>query len=326
MKTHFPLLLAKRNRLLAFLLSVLCALPAAAHGPADYVALYKEAAKSVVGVENDFGSGSGVIISPEGHILTNAHVIYDYDYGESEHNDVFLYDWNVAEAKIIGYDLDSDIALLKIDAETPLPAVKIGDSSELQTGEPVLAIGHPRGHDYSLSTGVISSLDRFSPGPNAEITAAACSVPWIQTDAAINGGNSGGPLLNDDGEVIGIISWGDDLGDDAGLNFAVPINVAMFIQEILRDEEYVPWGILGVYAELNDLGYEVLQVNKGSGAEAAGIVPGDLIIEYNDEPVVSGYFGCVLEENEIPIKLIRDDEELILPVTLGPFEGEGRLL
>ncbi len=245
---------------------------------------------------------------------------------------MLLHDGNVAEAEIIGYDLDSDIALLKIEAEAPLAVAKIGDSSELRTGEAVLAIGHPGDYYYSLSTGVISAPVRISPGPLADVTAAACSLPWIQTDAVINGGNSGGPLLNDSGEVVGIISWSDAWGvDDSGLNFAVPINVAMFIQEKLLDEGYVPWGILGVYGGLDDTSYDeegfmVFQVNKGSGAEAAGIVPGDLIIEYNEEPFIDGYFSCVLEGTEIPVKLIRDGEEYVLPVTLGPSETEGDLL
>lgn len=322
------------NRLLsAALLLVPCGLPVAAHGP-DYAALYEEATQSVVWIKNEVFEGAGVIITPDGYILTNAHVIHD-GHEVLEQNFALLHNRSVMEAEVIGYDWHSDIALLKIDAEEPLPAAAIGDSSELKTGDAAFAIGHPRGHYYSLSTGVISSLERVLPGPNSEVVVGACSVPWIQTDVAINSGNSGGPLLNGDGEVIGIISWGDDLGDDSGLNFAVPINGAMFIQEWLRDEGRVPWGILGVYADYhsvtdvmnNDIqGFLVHQVNKGSGAEAAGILPGDVIIEYNDEIVVGGgFFRCVLEGREIPIKLIRDDEEIDLLVTLSATEEDGFL-
>ena len=246
---------------------------------------------------------------------------------------MLLHDGRVPEATIIGYDHYSDIALLKIDAGEPVPVAKIGDSGKLRPGDAALAIGHPEGNFYSLSTGVVSSIDGFWPGPNHEAP-AVCSLSWLQTDAAINSGNSGGPLLNDVGEVIGIISWAQTLGDDSGLNFAVPINDAMIVQEVLRDLGAVPWGILGVYVDhyvtTDAMGHEVEglrvhQVNRDSGAEEAGIAVGDVIIEYNDEPYFDGYFGCVPEGEEIAIRLIRDGKEVVLQVTLSAIEEDGFL-
>ncbi|MBF2736026.1 MAG: trypsin-like peptidase domain-containing protein [Betaproteobacteria bacterium AqS2] len=320
-----------RSRLLAVLFLILCGLPAAAHGPADYAALYEETSKSVVYIENEAGLGAGVIISPDGYILTNAHVIYDYESYQALDSFVLLHDYSDAEAEIIGYDHYSDIALLKIEVDEPLPAAKIGDSSELKVGNAVLAIGHPEDFDYSLSTGVISSTERFETGPNLGVP-ALCRLPWLQTDAAINSGNSGGPLLNDKGEVVGIISWGNTAGDDSGLNFAMPIDLAMLIQDWLRDSETgtIPWGVLGVYVDyvVNEddvYGLWVNQVNRDSGAEAAGIQVGDLIIEYDGLPIYDTYFGCELEGTQIPITLIRDDEEMILSVTLSAIGDEGFL-
>ena len=323
---------SKRFRRLMFLLLALGPLLASAHGPTDYAALYEEASKTVVGVF-PLG-GSGVIISPEGHILTNAHVIYDYESREVVMSTVVLHDGSVVKAEVIGYDHYSDIALLQIDVDEPLPAAKIGDLNDLRTGDPVLAIGHPEGHYYSLSTGVVSSTQRVLPGPNLEAP-AVCSIPWIQTDAVINGGNSGGPLLNDSGEVIGIISWSDSWGpDDNGLNFAVPIKWAMFIQDELLASGSIRWGILGVYADYTTVtdamgdninGLVVTQVNKGSGAEAAGIEVGDVIIEYNHEQVYDGFFRCVPEGVEIPVTLMRGEEEIDLSVTLSAIVSDGFL-
>ena len=323
-------------RLLAILFLVLSILPAAAHGPVDYAELYKEVSKSVVEVKDaEGGHGTGVIISSDGYILTNAHVIYDYETDQEADISVFLYDGREMDAEIIGYDHYSDIALLKINVAGHLFAAKIGDSDELHIGNVVLAIGHPHRFDYSLSSGVVSYLNRLVADYSQ-----ACSTPFIQTDAASNPGNSGGPLLNAEGEVVGIITWGeqdDTYGSGSiGIEFAVPINLAMQVQNKLRESMPIRWGMLGVYLddEIYSVssettggsvhGFLVNKVNKGSGAEAAGIKQGDVIIEY-DNKIVNNLndFPCLIAGTEVAIKVMRKGIAIPLTVTLGAIEDGG---
>ena len=328
---------SKGRDLLALLLLVLCTLPVAAHGPADYAELYKEVSKSVVEVRDaEGGIGTGVIISPDGYIITNAHVIHDYESDELFDSTVFLHDGREAEVKIIGYDHYSDIALIKVDVDELLPAAKIGDSDELRVGNVVLAIGHPHNFDYSLSSGVVSYLNRLVADPGFE-----CSTPYIQTDTASNPGNSGGPLLNAKGEVVGIISWGEQDetrgSGSIGLEFAVPINLAMQIQAGMGKSSSIRWGVLGVYLEEDVVsvfdvkgnsveGFRINKVNEDSGAEAAGIEPGDVIVEYNHMEVDDlNDFPCLMAGNEVPIKLIRAGQEIDLMVTLGAIEDGGSI-
>ena len=364
---------SRSQRLLAVLLLALCALPTAAHGPTDYAALFEEASKSVVsvnsvtvldssqqqfpfffgvpenngGLESPFrssGFGSGVIISADGYILTNAHVIFDDQENQVVDSiQVILHDKRKVAAKVIGYDRYSDIALLKIDVEDPLPAAKIGDSDELRIGNAVLAIGHPLGLDYSLTSGVVSSLNRSLAGGDS----FERFVPFIQTDAAINPGNSGGPLLNARGEVIGINSriFAGRGGGFIGYSFAVPINLAMNVQTKLRGSGTIRRGMLGVTfnpegiteadAKVWGLGENVRgvlvnEVIEGSGAEAGGIEPGDVIIEYdgkaiNDPNDFPRFIADTEPGTEVPIKLIRQGGEMVLDVTIGAIEDGGRL-
>ncbi|MBF2734490.1 MAG: trypsin-like peptidase domain-containing protein [Betaproteobacteria bacterium AqS2] len=320
-QTHKPALL------LGFLLFVLTMFPAVGHGPVDYSELYEKVSKSVVDIHDaeGYGGGTGVIISPDGYILTNAHVIYDYRNDEVIESLVSLQDKREARAQIIGYDQHTDIALLKIEFDEDLPAVQIGNSDRLRVGNSVLAIGHPEYYDYSLSSGVVSYLDRFQQAPTYD--ALECTVPFIQTDAAINEGNSGGPLLNDSGELIGIISAASNYGDDAGLNFAVPINLAMEVEQELRESGKSRWGMLGVYLEHGyDGGLLVNKISEGSGAEAAGIEPGDVIVEYNYMEVGNlNDFPCLMAGKKVPVKVIREGQELDLTVTLGAIEDGGRV-
>ncbi|MBF2736027.1 MAG: trypsin-like peptidase domain-containing protein [Betaproteobacteria bacterium AqS2] len=359
--------------LAAVLLLALCALPTAAHGPSDYADLFEEASKSVVsvnsvtvldgsqqqfpfffgvpennnGLESPFrssGFGSGVIITPDGYILTNAHVIFDDQENQVVDSiEVILHDKRKVAAEVIGYDRYSDIALLKIDVEDPLPAAKIGDSDTLRIGNAVLAIGHPLGLDYSLTSGVVSSLNRSLAGGDS----FERFVPFIQTDAAINPGNSGGPLLNAQGEVIGINSriFAGRGGGFIGYSFAVPINLAMSVQTKLRGTGTIRRGMLGVTfnpegiteadAKVWGLGDDVRgvlvnEVIEGTGAEAGGIEPGDVIIEYdgkaiNDPNDFPRFIADTEPGTEVPIKLIRQGEEMVLPVTIGAIDDGGRL-
>tara|TARA_B100000029_G_scaffold323512_1_gene315884 strand:- start:6096 stop:7493 length:1398 start_codon:yes stop_codon:yes gene_type:complete len=228
--------------------------------------------------------GSGFIVSDDGYILTNNHVVQDAD-----EIIVRLNDRRELEAVLIGADPSSDLAVLKVDADD-LPTVELGDSDKLDVGEWVVAIGSPFGFDYSVTAGIVSAKGRSLPNENY--------VPFIQTDVAINPGNSGGPLFNLDGQVVGINSQiYTRSGGFMGVSFAIPINVAMDVAEQLKSKGKVSRGWLGVVIqEVNkDLaesfgldraaGALVVQVVDGSPAEASGLVSGDIIVKVNGKAV-----------------------------------------
>lgn len=226
------------------------------------------------------GLGSGFIISNDGVILTNAHVVADADEVT-----VKLTDKREYKAKVLGLDKPSDVAVLKIEAKN-LPTVKVGDPKNSRVGEWVVAIGAPFGFENSVTAGIISAKSRTLPDDTY--------VPFLQTDVAINPGNSGGPLFNLNGEVIGINSQiYSQSGGYQGLSFAIPIDVAMKVEHQLIDHGKVSRGRLGVTIqavsqELADSfgldgakGALVSSVEKGSPAEKSGIEPGDVILKFN---------------------------------------------
>jgi serine protease Do len=228
--------------------------------------------------------GSGFIVSQDGYLLTNAHVVEGADEVT-----VRLTDKREFKAKIIGADKRSDIALLKIEA-SGLPAVKMGDPGQLKVGEWVVAIGSPFGFDNSVTAGIVSAKGRSLPQENY--------VPFIQTDVAINPGNSGGPLFNLRGEVVGINSQiYSRSGGYMGVSFAIPIDVAMEIQNQLRVSGKVSRGRLGVVIqevskELAEslalgkpMGAVVNAVEKGGPADKAGLEPGDVILKFDGKPI-----------------------------------------
>jgi serine protease Do len=230
------------------------------------------------------GVGSGFIISPDGFILTNAHVVAD-----AAEVTVKLTDKREFKAKVIGADTRTDVALVKIDGKG-LPTVKIGDPEKASVGEWVAAIGSPFGLENSVTAGIISAKSRSLSGESI--------VPFIQTDVAVNPGNSGGPLFNMNGEVIGINSQiYSRTGGYMGLSFAIPIDVAMNIKEDLQKHGRVSRGRLGVsiqsvsreLAESFGLskpqGALVAGVEEGSAAQKAGIIPGDIILSLNDRAI-----------------------------------------
>ncbi len=218
------------------------------------------------GDETSSGTGSGFIIDKDGHILTNYHVIEGAD---SVH--VNLANGSTHDAKIIGQDASNDVAVLKIEAPAAqLVPVALGDSSKLLVGQKILAVGNPFGLERTLTTGIISSLDRSLKAKNGRMIKGI-----IQTDAAINPGNSGGPLLNSRGEVIGmntaIIS---QVGQSAGISFAVPINaIQRILHSLIHNGRVIraDLGITRVYRGNN--GLLVLGVSEGGPAERAGIKP-----------------------------------------------------
>ncbi len=226
------------------------------------------------------GLGSGFIISPDGVILTNAHVVADADEVT-----VKLTDKREYKAKVLGLDKPSDVAILKIDAKN-LPTVKIGDPKNSRVGEWVVAIGAPFGFENSVTAGIVSAKSRTLPDENY--------VPFLQTDVAINPGNSGGPLFNLNGEVIGINSQiYSRSGGYQGLSFAIPIDVAMKVEHQLIDHGKVNRGRLGITIQTvnqelansfglgSPKGALVSSVEKDSPAEKSGIEPGDVILKFN---------------------------------------------
>jgi serine protease Do len=228
--------------------------------------------------------GSGFIISPDGYILTNAHVVKDAD-----NIVVHLSDRRERPAKLVGLDERTDVAVLKIKMDD-LPTVDIGNSDDLKVGQWVLAIGSPFGFEETATQGIISALGRSLPNDTY--------VPFIQTDVAVNPGNSGGPLFTTDGKVIGINSQiYSNTGGYMGLSFAIPINVAMQVAKQLETKGYSTHGWLGVsiqpvsqeLAEAFGLkrphGTVVAQVMPDSPAQKAGLKSGDIILSYDGQKI-----------------------------------------
>ena len=275
--------------------------------------------------------GSGFIISKDGYILTNRHVIDDADKIE-----VRLSDRRYFEAKVIGSDKASDVALIKIDADN-LPTVKIGKSKNLQVGEWVLAIGSPFGFDHSVTAGIVSAKGRSLPSENY--------VPFIQTDVAINPGNSGGPLINMDGEVVGVNAQiYSQTGGFMGLSFAIPIELAMNVVDQLRETGHVSRGYLGVLIQDVDRnlaesfgltqphGALVTQVMPDTPAEAAGLQTGDIIVRFNGQYVnhsseLPPLVGSTPVGEDATVEIIREGHAKALKLRIGQLpEGEEQAL
>ncbi len=272
------------------------------------------------------GLGSGFIISEDGYILTAAHVVKDAD-----NILVRLSDRRELEAKVIGVDERTDVALIKIDAKD-LPTAHIGDSDKLQVGEWVLAIGAPFGFEYSATQGIVSALGRNLPSESY--------VPFIQTDVAVNPGSSGGPLINGDGEVVGINSQiFSRSGGYMGLSFAIPINVAMNVAKQLQTKGYVSRGWLGVLiqpvtkelAESFGLdrptGALIAQVMPDSPASEARLQPGDIILEFDGHKVESSgqlppIVGNTPVGKRVKIKILRDGKPRTVEVTIRELKEE----
>ena len=222
--------------------------------------------------ESSSGSGSGFVIDKKGHLLTNFHVIQGADVVR-----VTLFDGSAHPAKVIGVDASNDVAVLKVDAEPArLHPVVLGDSSRVLVGQKIMAIGNPFGLERTLTTGIVSSLDRSLKAKNGRTIKGI-----IQTDAAINPGNSGGPLLNSQGQVIGmntaIIS---SVGQSAGVSFAVPMNsISRILRQLIEQGRVLraELGVTRVYT--TEEGLLVLALAEGGPAESAGIKPIQLKIE-----------------------------------------------
>ncbi len=270
--------------------------------------------------------GSGFIISSDGYVLTNAHVV-----DAADEITVRLTDKREFKAKVIGADKRTDLALLKLDA-TGLPAVRFGDPAKLKVGEWVLAIGSPFGFENTVTAGIVSAKGRSLPQENF--------VPFIQTDVAINPGNSGGPLFNMRGEVIGINSQiYSRTGGFMGLSFAIPADVALDVQKQLKDKGRVARGRIGVVIQevTRDLatsfgldrarGALVNSVEKASPAEKAGVETTDIIVSFDGKQVEASsdlprIVGSTRPGSNVPLEVWRKGAVKKLSITVGELQED----
>ncbi|MCB1730220.1 MAG: DegQ family serine endoprotease [Halieaceae bacterium] len=270
------------------------------------------------------GMGSGFIISADGYIVTNNHVV---DGADSVL--VRMSDRREFDAEVIGTDPRSDLALLRIDAKD-LPVLKLAKNGELEVGEWVLAIGSPFGLDYSVTAGIVSAMGRSLPTERNENY-----VPFIQTDVAINPGNSGGPLFNLDGEVVGVNSQiFTRSGGSIGLSFAIPVRVVRNVVEQLKADGRVTRGWLGVTIQDVDKnlaesfgldrprGALVVEVAEGGPAEDAGLQAGDIILSFDGTEIPTSaqlphVVGLVSPGTEVTVEVMRDRKRRTIDVEVG---------
>ena len=271
------------------------------------------------------GLGSGFVISSDGYILTNNHVIDDANQIK-----IKLADGKEYDAKVVGRDPKTDLALLKAEGVSGLQPLQLGDSDSLKVGNWVVAIGSPFGLDQTVTAGIVSAKGRvIGSGPYDN---------FIQTDASINPGNSGGPLLNTEGEVIGInTAIFSQSGGNVGIGFAIPVNMAKEIVPQLKDKGHVTRGWLGVgiqkvtpelsksFGLKDEKGALVSQVAKGGPADKGGIETGDVIVEFNGKKVSDSndlprMVASIPVGKTVPVKLLRGGNVVDREVKIGEME------
>ena len=280
--------------------------------------------------------GSGFIIDPSGYIVTNYHVIDGADsikvrFGED--SDAQSYD-----AKVIGSDKETDLALLKIDTKKKLPAVPFGDSDKLRVGDTVLAVGNPFGLGGTVTAGIVSALGRGRDMMNREI-GPSDYVDFIQTDAAINKGNSGGPLFDVKGEVVGVNSAiYSPNGGSVGVGFAIPSNIVKTVVAQLKTDGSVKRGWLGVSIQnvtpdiaeasgLKDTKGAIIADVSSNGPSAGKLKSGDIILKFDGKEVPSSdalprIVASTPQSKTVPVEIMRDGKRMTVPVTVGKRTDE----
>ncbi len=271
------------------------------------------------------GLGSGFIISPDGYVLTNAHVVADTDQVT-----VKLTNKREYQAKVIGADPYTDVALIKIDGKD-LPVVNLGDPNNLEPGEWVAAIGAPFGFENSITVGVVSAKGRVLPNGSY--------VPFIQTDVAVNPGNSGGPLFSTRGDVIGINSQiYSQTGGYMGISFAIPIDIALDISKQLRETGKVTRGRIGIQSQeltielASALGLKeprgvlVAAVQRSGPADQAGMQPGDVILSFDGKEVhnpadLARLVGGSRPGSTVSAEVWRKDKAVALKIQVDELKG-----
>jgi len=270
--------------------------------------------------------GSGFIIREDGYLVTNAHVV-----GDAERIQVRLTDGRRFEGKVVGLDERVDLALVKIDAKG-LPVASLGDSNRTRVGEFVLALGHPFGLEQTVSFGIVSRK-------GAPIQVAAPGFEFIQTDAAVNPGNSGGPLVNMAGEVVGVNSMAAINGT---IGFAIPVNLVKALLPQLAEKGKVEWGWLGVsIAEVPDeeaakfglkeaKGVLIRQVVAGQPADQGGIKANDVVVSVDGSPVegprdLQRIISSTPVGTSVKISLMREGKATEVAVTVGAYQAQPRV-
>ena len=271
--------------------------------------------------------GSGFIISADGYVLTNNHVVDGADQVT-----VRLSDRRELDAKVVGTDAQYDIALLKLNA-TNLPVVSLGDSKGVKAGQWVVAIGSPFGFDHSVTAGIVSAIGRNFGGADQQY------VPFIQTDVPINRGNSGGPLFNLNGQVVGINSQiFSNTGGFMGVSFAIPIDIALSAVDQIKTSGRVSRGMIGVQIQNIDRenakalglprigGALVNKVTPGSGADKAGVQVGDVITSFGGRDIATSadlppLVGSTKPGTTSDLVIYRDGKTMTLPVSVGELPG-----
>ncbi len=272
------------------------------------------------------GLGSGFVVSPEGHVITNHHVV-----GGAPSAQVRLRDGRRFTARVLGSDRRTDLAVIKIEGAKDLPVMRLGDSDALQVGELVMALGNPFGLEQSVSLGIVSRKPA-RPG------VAGPGFQFIQTDAAVNPGNSGGPLVNMAGEVVGVNSMATSRGS---IGFAIPSRVVQAVAPVLASAGKVRWGWLGVtVGEVGDapapapaaapapeVGAWIRDVRNGEPAARAGLKAGDIVVEVDGQPVreprdLQQIVASLPPGKTIPLGVLRDGRREILQVQIGEAPDE----
>jgi serine protease Do len=274
----------------------------------------------------EHGIGSGVIVSPDGYILTNNHVV-----GHATKIKVTLMDKREFTAKVVGTDPKTDLALIKINTNEPLPYASLGNSHKVQVGDWVVAIGNPFGFNLTVTTGIVSAKGRALGGNYDN---------FIQTDASINPGNSGGPLFDTSGRVIGInTAIYSSTGSNAGIGFAIPVDLARSVMEQLKEHGHVIRGWLGVKIQAvtpelaksfglqTPAGALVAQVENDTPAASAGFKRGDVIIKYDGQPVHNEHelpemVAQTPIGKTVPVEVIRDGKPLTLNAKVGQLHEQ----
>lgn len=246
-----------------------------------YSQIYKANAPSIVSINaasgQEYSTGTGVVLTRDGYIVTNAHVVAGADLVQ-----VVFSDNHALEASLVGFDAAEDLAVLKVDGKDLTPA-RFGDSGLLEQGDPVAAIGDPLGYRSTITDGIVSALDR-------EVTVDGVTMILIQTSAAINFGNSGGALINQYGQVVGIttVKIVTQDGSAEALGFAIPSQRVKYVVDRLIAGEEIRTGVFGITVSTQPVeggGLSIIHVEPNSDAQAKGILPGDVILSVNGQPI-----------------------------------------
>ena len=309
--------------------------------PSAFAAVAASVANSVVTIQaasdQALGLGSGVVVDGRGYIVTNNHVISEAANNPSQYKlTVVFNDGKEVPANLVGRDTKTDVAVLKVDNIDNLTVARLGDSDKLRVGEEVVAAGAPLGLRSTVTAGIISALHRPVPISAGDGSDTDTVIDGVQTDASINHGNSGGPLINMNSEVIGINSAGKSLSDSAsGLGFAIPINEVKFVADALIRDGKIAHPSLGVAVGSTDDengddvmmdGVRVTEVTKGGPADKAGIKKDDVIVKVGDRTITDGDELVVAVRQlkigqDAPVEVVRGGQHVVLTVNPIPDKG-----